>query len=62
METEIISRTSQENTMTQTILLVSDAVRVILHSYNWLCLIIRPTGNHIMSFRNIFRVRANYEI
>ena len=34
METEIILWTSQENTTTQMILLVSDAVRHIIHSYN----------------------------
>ena len=62
METEIILRTSQENATTRTILLVSDAVRLILHSYNWLHLVIKPTGNQIMSFRNIFRVHTNYEI
>ena len=62
METEIILWTSQENTTTQTILLVSDAVQLILHSYNWLHIIIKLTRNQIMSFRNIFRVHANYEI
>ena len=51
----IILRTSQENTTSQVLQLVSDAVQLQLHSFIWLHLLIRPT-DQIMSFREFTQI------
>ena len=57
--TAVLWKLEHKNATTQTLQLVSDDVLFIMHSYNWLHLIIRPTENQTMSFRNIFRIHTN---